>query len=188
MKRYLAMAACVTIVAICIASVGFAEKAKKTEAPPAIGAAIKVMFPQASIAKVEKGEEEVAVYEVETADGGTKMDITVTPDGMVAAVESDETADALPGAVKAAVGGAEIKEASKEVSYAELKYVKLAAPVTTYEVTVVKDGKEVEMKFSADGKVISQKVEDADKEDNGKDKEQKGEHKDKGEKDNDDKD
>jgi hypothetical protein len=187
MRRYLVLVACVVILATAIVSVGFAEKEKAMSIPDVVGAAIKAMFPQATVKEAEKAEESLAVFEATVVEGGKELDVTLTSDGTVTDVESDETADTLPQAVKAALAGSTVKEASKEISYAELKYVKLAAPVTTYEVTVVKDGKEVEMTLSTDGKVISQKIEEADKEDEGKDKEQKGEYKDKGEKDNDDK-
>jgi hypothetical protein len=171
MKRYLVLAACVAIIVTAVVSVGFAEKEKGSTVPAAITAVAKAMFPKANIKEAEETKESLAVYEVALIDENKECDVTVTADGMVAEVDSDEAADALPDAVKAALAGSTVKEASKEVSYAELRYVKLPAPVTTYEITVVKDGKEVEMKVSADGKVISQKVEDADKEDNGKDDE-----------------
>jgi hypothetical protein len=204
MKRYLLLVACVAIVATAIVSVGFAEKEKGSTVPIAITAAVKAMFPKANVKEVGKEKESIAVYEAAIIDENKECDVTVTTDGMVAGVESDEAADSLPDAVKsaaaAALPGAKMGKAAKEITYAELKYVKLSAPMTTYEVTVEKDGKEVELKLSADGKVISQKVEEADKEENGKDeekgkdkengkhKEGKGGEKDKGEKDNDEKD
>jgi hypothetical protein len=166
-----------------VVSMGMAEAQKKTTIPDAVSAALKAMFPKANIKETEPAKESLAVYESEVIDNNQELQVTVAADGIVASVESEEKAETLPDAVKAAIAGGQIKEASKEVSYAELKYVKLAAPVTVYELTVMKDGKEVELKLSADGKVISQKVEEADKEENGKgEKDGKHEEKGKGEK------
>jgi hypothetical protein len=198
MKRYVLAMACLLIQATAIVSVGFAEKEKEGTVPASIVAAVKAVFPKANIKETAKEKESIEVYESAIIDDNKECDVTVSTDGMIASAESYEQADALPDAIKAAAAGGKISEAVKEVTYAELRYVKLSSPTTTYEMTVEKDGKEVEMKVSADGKIISQKVEEADKEENGKEgekgkekegkeNEKKGEHKDKGEKDNDEK-
>jgi len=73
----------------------------------------------------------------------------------------------------------QIKEVGKEVEYAQLKVVKLDAPVTSYEAEIIKDGKEVELEIAADGTIIKQETEKKKDKDEEREEHKKGKDKDK---------
>jgi hypothetical protein len=162
-KNWIA-AVCVIVVAAMV----YAEKGKMKETlPAAVESAVKAMFPSAAIEKSKMEEMEIKTYEVELK--GASMNVAA--DGMVASVETVEEVNALPAAVAQTIKaqGVKVAKVEKEVQYAELKLVKLDVPMTTYEAKISKDGKEMEIKIAADGKILKQEVEKKDKDDDDKD-------------------
>lgn len=173
-KNWIAIICCVAV-AVLLCTVTYAEKGeKKGSLPAAIEAAVKALFPNAVIEKSEKEEEEVKMYEVELKEGDKKSTAKLTEDGTLVEIESVETIEALPAAVANVIKAqnGKIKNIEKAVEHAQLKVVKLDAPVTSYETEIIKDGKEIEIKIAADGTILEQKEEkkkDKEKEEHDKD-------------------
>jgi hypothetical protein len=168
-KNWIVIGLCVVVTAMLCAAT-FAEKGEKEcSLSAAAQAAVKALFPNAKIEKCKMEEEEIKMCEVEVKDGNQESQIKLTDDGTVAEVETDETMDTMPAAVVQAfkAQGGEVKEVKKGVEYAQLKLVKLDTPITTYEAEITKDGKRVEIKVAADGKIIEHeaKKEHKDKDD-----------------------
>ena len=168
---------CCAAVALMLCAAAFAEKGEKEcSLSAAAKAAVKALFPTAKIEKCKMEEEEIKIYEVELKDGDKEGDkesqVKLTDDGTVAEVETDETLDSMPAAVAQAfkAQGGELKEVKKGVEYAQLKLVKLDTPITTYEAEITKDGKKIEIKVTADGKIIEQEVKKEHKEKHDDDK------------------
>jgi hypothetical protein len=128
--------------------------------PAAVEAAVKALFPNATIDEVEMERESVTAYEVEADDGSKEYDVTVAEDGTVIEVSSDETMDSVPAAVAQAINAqsAEVKEIEKETEYAEVIVVELDVPRTSYEVEFIRDGSEVELEIAADGTILRQEA------------------------------
>jgi len=159
-KNWIVIGCCVALVAI-VCAVAYGEKGEKKDSiPAAIEAAIKALIPSAVLGEGGKEQEPVNVYEVKIKDGSKEADVTVSEDGTAINAEYTETMDAMPPAVADAIKAqkAEIKEVVRVVEYAQIKVVKLDAPVTSYEAEVVKDGKKMEMTIAADGKILKQTV------------------------------
>lgn len=159
-KNWIVIVCCVALVAM-VCAVTYAEKGElKGPLPAAIEAAVKALMPNATIGKSELGKEGVKAYEIDVKDGSKEAEVTVAEDGTAINTEYTESMDTVPAAVSAAIKAqnAEIKEVVKVVAYAEVKVVKLDAPVTSYEAEIVKDGKKMEIQFAADGKILKQKV------------------------------
>jgi hypothetical protein len=93
--------------------------------------------------------------------------MNIGEDGTVATIETVEKENALPAAVAAVIKeqNGKVVKVEKEVKKAELKLVPLASPVTTYEATITKDGKETEIVISADGKILEKKAAEKDEKD-----------------------
>ena len=179
----------VIVMAVLVACAAvYAEKHKgEVVLPEAVKAAIKALYPAGEIegAKIEK--EGLKLYEVEVDANGVKAEITADAEGTIAEVTTKEKIESLPAAVAQTVtaqGGKAI-EAEKEVIHAQLKLVKLDAPVTTYEVKIEKDGKTTEVEIAADGKILKQGDEKEKKECDKDKKEKKECSKDKKDKDDD---
>ncbi len=151
----------VLVIIAVIASGVYAGRDKcKKKLPKAVKAAVKALCPDGEIKEFKKEKKSLKVYEVEVDVNGVEIEIKVACDGTVVKVETEQDVNSLPAAVAKAVGkkGGEVVEADKKVVYAELKLVKLAAPVTTYEIKTKKDGKTTEMKIADDGKILKRKT------------------------------
>ena len=149
---------CLAAVAAMLCAAAYAEKGEmKGVLPAAVQAAVKAMFPSGTIETSKMKEMEMTTYEVELKGAS----VNVGEDGMVASVETVEDMNALPAAVAQTIKaqGAKAAKVEKKVKHAELKLVRLAAPVTTYEAKVAKDGKEMEIVVAADGKILKQEAE-----------------------------
>jgi len=164
---------CVVAVAAMVCAVTYAEKSETKDAlPSAVQSAVKKKFPKAVIETSKKEEASICAYEVELKDNGKAASVNVGEDGTVMEVETTVDMNALPDAVKKTLKAQDVNvpTVDKAVTYAELKLVKLDAPVTTYEVT--KDGKEI--KIAADGKIMKQEaVEKVEKDEKGGKEEKK---------------
>lgn len=174
------------VIVLCIAAAimlsvtAFGEKGeKKCSLPAAAEAAVKALFPKAVVDESKMDEESVKVYEVGVKDGNTESDVTVSEEGIVSEVSTDETMDTLPAAVAKAINSqnAGVKGVEKEVKYAQLKMVKLDTPVTSYEAKIIKGGEKIEIKVAADGTIIKQETEkkecNKEKDDDDKDEHEK---------------
>ena len=146
---------------------GVSEKGKghgKPVLPPAAAAAIKKAFPTATIKEVEREKEGIVLYEVELKRNGGDVEVEVTADGQIVAVESKVKKADLPAPVAKTLarlaGRAKIKEIEREKIYAVVKMVKLAKPQVVYEAEFVRNGKEIEVKIAEDGKFLGEKVKD----------------------------
>jgi hypothetical protein len=165
-KNWIVIGLCVAV-AVMLCAVVYGEKGgEKCSLPAAVEAAVKALLPNGVITDSKKEEEEIKVYEVEVKVGDKESDVKVDKDGTVIEVESDDSLDTVPAAVAATIKAqnAEVKEVGKEVEYAQLKLVKLDAPITSYEAEIIKDGKKVEIEIAADGKIIKQEEKKCDKE------------------------
>jgi len=173
-KTWVVIGCCVMLVAM-LCAVTYAEKGEKEcSLSAAAQAAVKALFPNATIEKCKMDEEEIKMCEVKVKDGDKESEVKLTDDGTVAEAETTETLDTVPAAVAQTLKaqGAEVSKVKKGVEYAQLKLVKLDTPITTYEAKITKDGKEVEIKVAADGTIIKQEVKKCDKDkddDDGKD-------------------
>jgi hypothetical protein len=130
------------------------QKVPLDKLPGAVANAVKKRFPQAELKAASKETENGKTeYEVAIVDGGTKMDVLLTPDGVITEIEKEIALTDLPKAVRATL----------EKDYANAKYkkveevIKVAAgkeALDFYEIVIEKaDNKKVEVQIAADGKV-----------------------------------
>ena len=166
------------VVVVACAAVYAGKHEGKIKLPELVKSAIKALYPAGEIKKAKTEEKSLKLYEVKLDANGTEVEITADADGTVAEVETKEKVDSLPAAVAraATAKGGKVIEAGKEVSYAQLKLVKLDAPVTKYEVKIEKDGKTTELQIAADGKILKEKKEKKGKKGHCKDDDDKGEN------------
>jgi hypothetical protein len=103
---------------------------------------------------------------VELADGGKEVELEVTPSGQIAGVEKEIAESDLPAPVAKKLadlaGDGQVKEIERQELHAVIRMVKLSEPKVFYEAEIVKDGKEVEVTISEDGKVLAKEVEEDD--------------------------
>ncbi|HBG28111.1 MAG: hypothetical protein A2Y10_00885 [Planctomycetes bacterium GWF2_41_51] len=155
-KSCILIVCCIAAAIICTAT--NADNEEKCSLPQAVAAALKALMPDAVIENSEMEEETVKLYEAKLKDGQKEYDIKLSEDGTLVEVESIETLDTVPAAVAETIKSqnAEIKKIEKAVEHAQIKVVKLEIPVTIYEAKIVKDGKAVEIKMNAEGKILNQ--------------------------------
>ena len=152
--------------AVALAMAGWAAGARAEEAkvaldqvPKAVLAAAKARFPGAEIKGAEKEVEDgKTTYEIGLVHEGHKVDVVLTPDGTIKAVETVVEASDLPAAVSAAVAAryphAAVKKAEKIEEDGK----------TTYEVKLEpKTGKAVEVLLDSKGKILKTEDEDDEK-------------------------
>jgi len=171
----------VIVMAVLVACAAvYAEKHKgEVVLPEVVKSAIKALYPAGEIEEAKIEKEGLKLYEVEVDANGVKAEITAGAEGTIAEVTTKEKIESLPAAVAQTVtaqGGKAI-EAEKEVTYAQLKLVKLDVPVTKYEVKIEKDGKTIEIQIAADGKILKQ-GDEKEKKECDKDKKDKDEDED----------
>ena len=140
---------------------------KASELPKVVVDAVKKAFPKAEIVKAGIEEEGVTVYEASLKDNGRKMEMAVTDKGDILEIETVVAEKDLPKPVakalaKAAEGG-KVQVIEKIEYVAEIKVIKLKKPEIAYEAKIQKDGKTLEMKWDAKGKLLV-KEEDAEAE------------------------
>jgi len=161
--KYWKLVFVVVVTVVIISVVADADKHKKVLLPDAAKAAINALYPQAVIEESKEDEEGLRVYEVEFEQNGREVELTITPDGRIIEKESEVAISDLPDAVKAAITkaskGGEVEEVKEEVTYYVVTLKKLETPKATYEAEIIKDGKESEVEFACDGKLLSKEVE-----------------------------
>ena len=83
---------------------GAVAQTPRSTATPAIEAAFKKAYPNATIKNVTKEiEDGKTLYEVESVDNGKRRDIIYNPDGSVVIIEDEMTQAEFPAAVAAAI-------------------------------------------------------------------------------------
>jgi len=141
--------------------------------PPKAAKAIRDAFPNGRIKDVEPEREHgVKLYEVELAEKGREVEVTVSPDGIIVEVEVAVPVKDLPEAVMKTVRmhskGGRITEAEKVKARAVVKagkLVRLPKARVFFEVEIVKNGRELEMNVLPDGKLLGAPKRDDDDDD-----------------------
>lgn len=134
------------------------EKIPLADVPQAARDAINKRFPGAEIRdQVEKETKKASVfYEFELLKDDKKIEAEVGEDGKFREIETKLNADDLPKAVADAIAerfpDAQIRKAEEEIKF------RGEVETKTYEVDIVTDGKKIEVKLDADGKIL--KVDD----------------------------
>jgi uncharacterized membrane protein YkoI len=119
------------------------ESITMSQAPEAVRAAFAKMPPMGDVKKVERiTDDDTVAYEITTEMNGKKASVTMTERGEV--MEIEKTAGELPKAVTN-----EIAEEMKGAKIVSSEMVQL----TFYEVIVERDGKQHEVKISANGHI-----------------------------------
>lgn len=174
-RKYIKLASIVLLIGTMTCVLAYGDKEGKASLPDVLSTVINELYPLSVLEETNAEEEGIKVYEVKLNQNGQELEITLAPDGTLveteAVVDMADIPDAVKTAITEAAGGAEVKEISKEITYAVTKLVVLDQPQTTYETQVVIDGQQVEIKLATDGTIISSEVEDDDDEDNDDDDE-----------------
>jgi hypothetical protein len=160
-RRNVIVSSVIVMLVLAVCAAVYAGQEGGVVLPEAVKAAIKALYPAGAIGEAKEEKEGLKLYGVEVDANGVKAEITADAEGLIAEVTTKEKVESLPAAVAQAVtaqGGKAI-EAEKEVTHAQLKLVKLDAPVTKYEVKIEKDGKTTEIQIAADGKILPQECE-----------------------------
>ncbi|MBI9015647.1 MAG: PepSY-like domain-containing protein [Phycisphaerae bacterium] len=126
--------------------------------PQAVLDAVNEICPDGVIEDSECETEGIKVFEVEVESDTAEMELTITPDGNLIEKETEIDTDKLPQAVKDAIAALgtvdEIEEAKQETEYYVIKLEKLQTPAIAYEVELEIDGKDMVIKFDADGNIL----------------------------------
>ena len=164
------VAAALAALALAAAAAADEEKVPLDKAPKAVLDAAKKRFPKAEVVGVSKEtEKDKTVYEVELKENGKTIDVTLTPDGAVTAIEQEIDAKELPKAVAEAL--------DKKYPKATYNSVEVVYAVTDgkesldfYEVELTTADKKVfEVKLAADGKIKEEEEKKPEKKDEKKD-------------------
>ena len=145
----------------------YAQKVANKDILAAITKAFKAGYPSAVIKNVSKETEDGKVlYEVESMNGASTLDIVYSPDGTALEIEEGIQQETLPDAVKAAVQKAypkgKIKTAEKLTR----------GTLSGFEITIAVGKKVTAMALDANGNVIKSAAED-EKAETAKDKAKK---------------
>jgi hypothetical protein len=155
MRTAVCVAALVT--AALVASVGRAdeEKVPLDRLPKAVADAVKKRFPRldAKEATKEVTEDKKTVYEVTVTEGRKKIDVTLTPEGVIVMVEKEIDRNDLPEAVAAAID-AKYPDAAYKICEEIMPVKDGEEKLESYEVLLeTKDKKLVEVVVSPEGKI-----------------------------------
>ncbi len=147
--------------------------------PKAISDAVKKRFPKAELVEAAKetskdGDKEKVEYEVSLKDGGSKIDVMLTPEGVITLIEKEIAAKDLPKAVadtlsekypKATYTTVEelIKVTGGKEALDVYEVVLVTAEKKTFEVKVTPAGKITETEEKKEEKKEDKKVEKKDK-------------------------
>lgn len=160
-KKNVIVSSVIVLAVLVVCAAVYAEHEGGVVLPEAVKSTIKALYPAGEIEEAKMEKEDLKLYEVEVEENGVEAEITADAEGTIAEVTTEEKVENLPIAVAqtvAAQGGKAI-EAEKEVTHAQIKLVKLDAPVTTYEVKIEKDGQTTKIEIAADGKILPQECE-----------------------------
>jgi biopolymer transport protein ExbD len=162
-KNVIVIIAAVTAAFFFCTAVYAGKQKGKTKLPEVVTAAIKAICPAGEIKEAKKEKEGLELYNVKLDVNGIEVKVEADAEGTIAEVETKEKIENLPAAVAETVAahGGEVIRAEKEVIYAEIKLVKLTAPVTEYDVKIKKGDKVIEIQIAGDGKILREKTKKA---------------------------
>jgi uncharacterized membrane protein YkoI len=125
-------------------------KLKKKQLPPAVLAAFKAAYPNATMKGFAREKENGKTYfEIESVEGSTMRDVLYNPDGTVESVEETIPASDLPAeaqeTIKTSHPGAVVTKVEK-ITHGD---------VTEYEAHVKVGKKSMELKFDSSGKLVT---------------------------------
>jgi uncharacterized membrane protein YkoI len=129
------------------------EKVPLDKLPKAVVDAVKEKFPKAELLSADKEKEDgKTLYEVAIKDGKQKIDVTVTPEGKIVAIEKEIAASDLP---KAVVEALESRYPKATIQKAE--EITKEDKVAVYEMVIVTaDKKKLEVSFDPKGKFLEE--------------------------------
>lgn len=152
------VAAVVTVALVVAGGRADEEKLPLDKLPKAVSEAVKKRFPKAELVEAAKetskdGDKEKVEYEVTIKDGGTKIDVMLTPDGKITLIEKEIAAKDLPKAVTEALD-AKYPKATLKVVEEVIKVTDGKEALDFYEVLLVTAEKQTfEVKLTAGGKI-----------------------------------
>lgn len=131
------------------------EKVPLDKMPAAIKDSVKKRFPKAEMVEGAKETDDAGktVYEVEVKLGKRKIDVTLTPEGVITTIEQEMAAKDFPKAVTAAI---EAKYPKSTIKFAEkVLQVKDGKETLDYyeALLMAADKKEYELEVAADGTI-----------------------------------
>ena len=140
------------------------EKFPLDKLPKAVTEAVKKRFPKGEMTEAAKESENgKTVYEVTVKDSGTKIDVTLTPDGTITMLEKEIAAKDLPKEVTEAVEK-KYPKATYKLAEEVIKVEDGKEKLSYYEVVVVTaDKKTLELEVTADGSIKKEEKKDKDK-------------------------
>jgi hypothetical protein len=159
MKKVILLVALATVLINCYCqeNKGKADAKKQVNIPQAVKSSFLKEFPKAENAKWE--EEKTGEFEAEFVIGKVEMSANFDVNGNLLETESEISETGLPQLIKATLSkdftGYKIKEVGKTD----------AKGVVTYEMEAKKDGKEYELVFDCNGKLLKQKEEKEEEKD-----------------------
>jgi hypothetical protein len=140
------------------------EKIPLDKLPKAVVEAVKKRFPKAElVAAAKETVDKKTEYEVILKNEGQKIDVTLTPDGVILGMEKEITAKDLPKAVtktlKKTYPNADYKKVEEVIKVKDGKET-----LAFYEVLLeTADKKTVEVKIEANGKTLTPDTKDSEK-------------------------
>ena len=169
MRRFIGSMAGLSLLALAVHALR-AEDAKEEKIPldklpTAVVKAVKAKFDGATLVSAEKEKADgKLVYEVNLKHKGHAIEVTVTPEGKIVAVEKIIAAKDLPEAVADA-----LKQKYPKATVKKVEEISKDDKITAYEVLLVTDGKKtLEVKFDPKGKVLEVEKKGDKKEEKGK--------------------
>lgn len=152
-----AMWATAIFMAALLVSVGRADEEKMAvdKLPNAVSETVKKRFPKLEMKEATKEvtEEKKIIYEVTLKDGKKKIDVTLTPEGVIVMIEKEIDRKDLPKAVAAAID-AKYPDATYKLSEEIVAVKDGKETLESYEVLLkAKDKKLIEIVVSTEGKI-----------------------------------
>ena len=125
------------------------SKIKEKDVPPAVVAAFKSAYPNATVRgyakETEKGK---TFYEIESKDGATMRDLLYNPDGTVAEIEETIAATDLPAEAQ------QIIKAKYPIGVVSRAEKVTGGNTIKYEVSIRNGKRRTGLAFDADGKLL----------------------------------
>jgi len=143
----------VSLMLIGAAATAQESKVKEKDVPPAVIAAFKAAYPNATIRGLAKEKENGKLfYEIESKDGTTLRDLLYNPDGTVAEIEETVAASDLPAAAQQAI---QDKYPKAVVSRAEKV---TQGEKIEYEVAARRGKQKISFTFDVGGKLLKSTI------------------------------
>lgn len=173
MRTQIRMVVALAAVVVLTITTGWAgeEKVPLDKLPKAITDAVKKRFPKAELVEAAKEtEKDKTEYEVSIKDGTTRIDVMLTPEGVITLIEREIAAKDLPKVVTDALAEKYPKATLTTVEEL-IKVTDGKESLDVYEVLLVTaDKKTVEVKLTAAGKITETEEKKDEKQEEKKDK------------------